>query len=288
VVLAFPQGIIGLVSPIARWITGGPGRKPPIVAPERILPKDVARLAVEAVSVRIGEVTVPDRLTLAFDRPGIFCIIGPNGAGKTSTFNLLTSELTAAAGRVMLDDADLTTLPSHRVARLGIGRKFQIPSIFPDLTIGDNLAIALWSGQASRLDLLRPSLRRWTSPMMVELSQRYPFLAASERLARELSHGQRQILELAMALLTTPRILLLDEPSAGLSPEETAVVIEVIRWAGHRLGGAIIVIEHDMSLVKQLAETVYVLHNGALLAQGTVAEIQANSAVQAVYIGGQK
>jgi branched-chain amino acid transport system permease protein len=274
--------------PLGRWIAGRPRRKPPIMAPERTAPKGVARLAIEAVSARAGEVMILDRLTLAFDRPGIFCIIGPNGAGKTSTFNLLSNELAAMTGRVMLDDADVTRLPSYRVARLGVGRKFQIPSVFSDLTIGDNLSIALWSGRASRLDLLRPSLRRWESPMMVDLSRRYPFLTASERRAAELSHGERQILELAMALLTEPRILLLDEPCAGLSPEETAAVIEAIRWAGGHLGCVIIIIEHDMSLVKELAETVYVLHNGTLLAQGSVAEIQANPAVQAVYVGGQK
>jgi branched-chain amino acid transport system permease protein len=288
VVLAFPQGIIGLLSPVGRWIAGRPRRKPLIMAPERTARDGVARLAIEAVSVRAGEVMILDRLSLAFDRPGIFCIIGPNGAGKTSTFNLLSNELTALKGSVRLDGADMGGLPSFRVARLGIGRKFQIPSVFPDLSIGDNLSIALWSGRASRLDLLRPSLRRWTSPMLADLARRYPFLAAAERRAAELSHGERQILELAMALLTEPRILLLDEPCAGLSFEETAAVIEVIRWAGRNLGGAIIVIEHDMSLVRELAETVYVLHNGTLLAQGSVAEIQANPAVQAVYVGGER
>jgi branched-chain amino acid transport system permease protein len=164
----------------------------------------------------------------------------------------------------------------------------QIPTIFADLTIGENLSIALWSSRATRLDLLRPRLKRWTSPMLEELSRRFPFLTASARKAAELSHGERQILELAMALLTEPRLLLLDEPCAGLSPQETTAIIETIRWAGKRLGAAIIVIEHDMSLVKELAETVFVLHNGTLLAQGSIAEIRADPAVQAVYVGGHK
>jgi branched-chain amino acid transport system permease protein len=288
VVLAFPRGIIGALAPLTRFIEGRPRPKPPIPAPERPAPGGAARLSIEAVHARAGEVTILDRLSLLFDHPGVFCIIGPNGAGKTSTFNLLTGELAAAAGRVTLDGIAIDKLAPHRIARLGIGRKLQIPSVFADLSIADNLSIALWSGRASRLDLLRPRLRRWTSPMLAELAQRYPFLAATERRAAELSHGERQILELAMALLTEPRILLLDEPCAGLSPEETSAVIDVIRWAGRRLGGAIIVIEHDMSLVKELAETVYVLHNGTLLAQGSVSEIQVNPAVQAVYVGGEK
>jgi branched-chain amino acid transport system permease protein len=136
--------------------------------------------------------------------------------------------------------------------------------------------------------LLDPRLRRWTSPMLKELQSRYPFLAAGARKAAELSHGEQQILELAMALLTEPRVLLLDEPCAGLSPEETSAVMGIIRWAAQRLRGSIIIIEHDMSLVKELAQIVYVLHNGALLARGTVAAIQADPAVRAVYVGGEK
>ena len=124
--------------------------------------------------------------------------------------------------------------------------------------------------------------------MLKELQSRYPFLAAGARNVDELSHGEQQILELAMSLLTEPRVLLLDEPCAGLSPEETTAVMELIRWAAGRLGGSIVIIEHDMSLVKELAQIVYVLHNGALLAKGSVAAIQADPAVRAVYVGSGK
>jgi branched-chain amino acid transport system permease protein len=189
---------------------------------------------------------------------------------------------------VSFDGRPLARLATHRIVRLGIGRKFQIPSVFPALSIADNVAIALWSARATRLDLLRPRLRRWTSPVFEALVARYPFLADAGRTAAELSHGERQILELSMALLGEPRLLLLDEPCAGLSPQETAQVIAVIRWASERRGATVVVIEHDMSLVRELADHVFVLHNGSLLAEGTVSEIQGNVAVKAIYVGAEK
>jgi branched-chain amino acid transport system permease protein len=282
VVLVFPQGLASPLALFARRTSRRRSAKPPRP------PQNPARVELDAVSLELGAVRILDRLSLRIERPGIYCLIGPNGAGKTSTFNLITGELHAGEGRLLLDGQSIAGLSSYRVARLGVGRKFQIPTIFTELTIDDNLSLALWSRRAAPIDLLRPSLRRWASPMLEELSRRYPFLAAGSRSAAELSHGERQILELAMALLTEPRLLLLDEPCAGLSPEETATVIEVIRWARDRLGIPVVVIEHDMALVKELAETVYVLHNGALLAAGSVAEIRANPAVQAVYVGGEK
>jgi branched-chain amino acid transport system permease protein len=179
------------------------------------------------------------------------------------------------------------------VTQLGIARKFQIPNVFPDLSVADNLHLALWGGRARGRDLLRPSLHRWTSPLLQELAARYPFLAeggrrAGDRRAGDLGHGEKQILELAMALSMEPKLLLLDEPCAGLSPEETHGVIEVIRWARARLGVSVIIIEHDMSLVKELADHVLVLHQGRLLASGSIAAVQADPAVRAVYAGGSK
>jgi branched-chain amino acid transport system permease protein len=288
IVLVFPRGIAGLADPLLRRFPARKRERAALAAPGDAAARPPAKLALNGVSVHVGEVTVLDKLSVDFDQAGIFCVIGPNGAGKTSMFNVVSGELTTLGGEIDLGGLKIAGLPPNRVSGLGVARKLQIPSVFPDLSIADNLAVALWSGRAGKLALLDPRLRRWTSPMLKELQSRYPFLAASTRKAAELSHGEQQILELAMALLTEPRVLLLDEPCAGLSPEETAAVMEIIRWAALRLGGSIIIIEHDMSLVKELAQIVYVLHNGALLAKGNVTAIQADPAVRAVYVGGEK
>jgi branched-chain amino acid transport system permease protein len=160
--------------------------------------------------------------------------------------------------------------------------------VFPALPIADNLAIALWSARATPLQLLAPRLRRWSGAQLDALRERYPFLGDAERLAAQLSHGERQVLELSMALAGEPRLLLLDEPCAGLSPRETAAVIDVIRATAARRGATVVVIEHDMSLVRELAEHVFVLHNGSLLAEGSVADVQASAAVKAIYVGAAK
>jgi branched-chain amino acid transport system permease protein len=288
VVLLFPQGLVGVFAPLERWWSRGASRATRVPAPARPTAPDAARLDIAEVIVQVGEVRILDRLSLALAQPGIYCVIGPNGAGKTSTFDMLTGELPAQAGRVAFDGRDIGRLPTHRIMRLGIGRKFQIPSVFAQLAIEDNLAIALWSGRARAAELLRPRLRRWSSAVLDELKARHPFLADASRTASQLSHGERQTLELAMALLGEPRLLLLDEPCAGLSPQETAAAIDLIGWASERRGATIVVIEHDMSLVRKLAEHVFVLHNGALVAEGSVAAVQANAAVQAIYVGAEK
>jgi branched-chain amino acid transport system permease protein len=247
-----------------------------------------ARLAFAGVAGGYGDVDVVRGVSGAVGAGEVLCVIGPNGAGKTSTFDVLTGELPVQAGAVRFDGHALERLPAHRIVRLGVGRKFQIPSVFPALPIADNLAIALWSARARPLDLLRPRLRRWSSPLLDALRERYPFLADAKRSAAALSHGGRQILELSMALHGEPRMLQLDEPCAGLSPQETAAVIDVIRWASTRRGATIVVIEHDMALVRTLADHVFVLHNGRLLAEGSVAAVQADPAVQAIYVGAEK
>lgn len=312
VVLLFPQGLSGAAVPIKRlWARTRRARRasPPAAAPQpgatpqrataasgepdattaaESRPTDSTELTIDGIDVAIGSIDILRGLSLRFDRPGIYCVIGPNGAGKTSMFNMLTGELSAQAGSVQFNGRRLTNLAPQRVIANGLGRKLQIPSVFTDLSIADNLALALWGHRLRRSQALRPAQRRRSSAALSVLQRRYPFLADPSRSAAELSHGERQILELAMAILGEPRVLLLDEPCAGLSPQETAQVIDVIRWVRQAQQSIVIVIEHDMALVKTLADHVFVLHNGAVLAQGSVAAVQADDAVRAVYVGAEK
>jgi branched-chain amino acid transport system permease protein len=287
VVLYLPNGIAGLFAGLNARLVALAHR------PRRLIPAPASpnggraepRLAVESCDLALGDVRILDHLSFAIDQPRIYCLIGPNGAGKTSTFNVLSGELRAQAGAVRLDDEAVTALPAHAMARRGVIRKFQIPSVFPDLSVRDNLHIALWGTRARLRDLFRPSLRRWDTPVLAALRERFPFLADGDRAAGALSHGERQILELAMALAAEPRLLLLDEPCAGLSAEETQRVIETIRWARERLGLTAVVIEHDMSLVREIADHVFVLHQGSLLAEGDVEAVRADARVHEVYVG---
>jgi len=288
VVLRLPGGLMTLFAPLKRWVPLRPGKIPPRAAPAK--PRKTAPLTVgfDDVHVRMGDVTILDGLTLATGSEAILCVIGPNGAGKTSTLNVLTGALPMRAGRLVIDSHDVARPRPATVARTGVGRKFQTPSVFPRLTIAENLAIALWSGRCRWFDLLRPSLFGWTTPVLDEMRRRFPFLSDADKPASDLSHGERQILELAMALATEPRLLLLDEPCAGLSHEETGAVIDAVRWAQRHLDLKIIIIEHDMELVRRLADRVVVLHQGRFLADGSVEEVQANPEVRAVYVGGSR
>jgi branched-chain amino acid transport system permease protein len=285
VVLALPGGLVGLLGPRERRRNRGGGPTVSRPAPARRLGRGPLTLEIGGVSSAAGNVRILDDLSLAIGGPGIYCIIGPNGAGKTSTFNMLTGELAAQRGEVRLDGERLAARSPHGMALRGVGRKFQIPSVFTDLSVADNLAIALWSGRTSLRDLLRPGLRRWDSPLLATLRERFPFLAGGGRLAGALSHGERQILELVMALVSEPRLLLLDEPCGGLSSPETQRVIEVIRWARETLSLCVVIVEHDMALVKELADHVFVLHQGRLLVEGDVPTVRADRRVHDVYVG---
>ncbi len=287
VVRFLPDGVAGIGT---RWF-----RKPrsaplqPVAAPTSPKGRRTLSLSFHAVASGQSGVKILDGLTLDLQGPGIRCVIGPNGAGKTSTFNAMTGRLPVRSGRIELDGTDIAGASAWRVARHGVGRKMQIPSVFGALTVRHNLAIALWAARLQPAMSLIPSPMAWHSPLQDEMLRRFPALA--ERLdepAGSLSQGQRQALEFVMTVLPEPRLVLLDEPCAGLSPAETHQMIDVIRAAVAALGAAALVIEHDISAVAAMGGEVFVLHQGRLLAQGDLVTIQADPAVRAVYAGGRK
>ena len=261
----------------------------PSLAPASRAPKQVPSLAFDGVQAAQGGVRILDGLTLQVSGPGIRAVIGPNGAGKTSAFNAMTGRLPVRSGFVRLAGVDITGRVAWRVARLGVGRKLQIPSVFPALTVAQNLRIALWAGRLHGVAALRRSPLGWHTALRDDMLACFPELAEQmQQPAGSLSQGHRQALEFVMTVLPEPHLLLLDEPCAGLSPAETHRMIEVIQRAVKRLGAAALLIEHDIAAVAALGGEVFVLHQGKLLAQGPLEAVQANPAVRAVYAGARK
>jgi branched-chain amino acid transport system permease protein len=285
VVRFLPDGVAGL----ARRRSRPSGGLAPLAAPVAATSTEPIRLAFEDVRSSYAGVKILDGLDLSLQGPGIRSVIGPNGAGKTSTFNVMTGRLPLVGGRILLDGFDIGGMSAWRVARRGVGRKLQIPSVFPALTVQQNLLIALWAGRLHSVMTMRSAPHRWHSALSDELLADFPDLGRQREMpAGLLSQGQRQALELVMTVLPEPRLVLLDEPCAGLSPAETHHMIKVIKAAVKRIGAAALLIEHDISAVAALGGEVIVLHQGRRLAQGSLVQMQADPAVQAVYAGGHK
>ena len=286
VVRFLPGGLAGLFAP---GNADEAGTAPPAPAPALPAAPPPPALVFDAVRCSQGGVGILNGLSLRLQGPGLRAVIGPNGAGKTSAFNAMTGRLPLRGGRIAVGGHDVSNRAAWRVARLGVGRKLQVPSVFASLSVAHNLAIALWAGRLRGLDVLRRSPLGWHSELCDELLRRFPELAGRlHEPAGALAQGHRQALEFVMTVLPEPRLLLLDEPCAGLSPAETHRMVEAIRNAVQRLQAAALLIEHDLAAVAALQGEVYVLHQGQLLAQGPLAALQADPAVQAVYAGASK
>jgi branched-chain amino acid transport system ATP-binding protein len=211
-------------------------------------------------------------------------IIGPNGAGKTTLFNLITGHLPPTSGRILFDGAPISGLPPHRVARRGISRSFQRTNLFPRLTVLENLRLAAAAGTPGSYSLfgsvsrLEPPLRRaHATAEAVGLTDRLAIPTGT------LSYGEQRQLEIGVALATSPRLLLLDEPTAGMSPEETHRMTQLL--AGLPREVTLLIIEHDMDVVFSLADRITVLHHGEVLAEGAPDEVRADARVYEVYLG---
>jgi branched-chain amino acid transport system ATP-binding protein len=226
-------------------------------------------------------------LSLSVAAGELRAVIGPNGAGKTTLFHLISGLLAPTSGRVLFHGRDVTTLPAPARCRSGISRTFQITSIFPELTVLENVRIAVQLKRGGNFRLLGGGALVETTASRARESLRFlGLLDRADALAATLPHGDQRLLEIAMALAQEPELLLLDEPTQGLSPEDTAATVDVIRQIAGGARLTIILVEHDMDVVFDLADRISVLHFGQLIAEGTPAEIRANAAVQTAYLGG--
>lgn len=239
-------------------------------------------LEVRGLSKRFGGVEAVRDVQLRIEAGERHCIVGPNGAGKSTFLGLLTGDVRPTAGQIWLDDRRTDLLAPHEMARLGMMRKFQVPSIFPDLSVRANLAVAA-SGCDSLRRLLWPA--RADESTISETLERIRLTDAADVPAGELAHGSIQWLEIGMVLINRPRVLLLDEPTAGMTPAETMDTAALLLEVGEDTGAAMIIVEHDMDFVKRIGERVTVLHKGEVLTQGTHDEVVDDPRVREVYLG---
>ncbi|WP_317921207.1 MULTISPECIES: ABC transporter ATP-binding protein [unclassified Cupriavidus] len=238
------------------------------------------------LTIRFGGHVAVNAVSCAF-RPGeLTCIVGPNGAGKTTYFNLVSGQLPPTAGQILLDSEDVTRLPVSQKTRRGIGRAFQLTSLFPQLSVLENVRLAVQARQQRGIDLF--SL--WTSDRDV----RAQALAILERVALagkqhltvgSLPHGDQRKLEVGILLALQPRVFMFDEPTAGMSVDEVPVILDLIREIRQDRSKTVLLVEHKMDVVRSLADRIIVLHNGTLVADGDPAEVIASPVVQQAYLG---
>ena len=239
-------------------------------------------LRTEDLVVQFGGLTALDRVNFALSRHEIRAIIGPNGAGKSTFFNCLAGVIRPTAGRIVFNGENVAGLSADRISRKGIARSYQITNILPNATVLENVRIAAQSRRHGWSLLTHYTTFRDVIDKAAAVLTSVGLGPKADALAANLSHGEQRTLEVAIALATEPRLLCLDEPTAGMSAAETQETIDLVR----RIAGdlAILIVEHDMQVVMGLAHKITVLHYGAILAEGTPAEIQANPRVLEVYL----
>ncbi len=226
-----------------------------------------------------------DHVNLQVAKGRIHSIIGPNGAGKTTLFNLLTGFLPVTHGKIIFNNSDITNLPSHEISKMGIARSFQITSIFPDLTVHENIRIAIQSRTKFNYNFLThfkslKGLEERVGKVLEEvgLSQK------ADTIAKNLSYGERRAVDIGIGIATQPNLLLLDEPTSGMSEEESSRIIGLIKEISARL--TVVLIEHNIDVVLSNSDIVTVIHQGGVIAEGRPEQIQKDQKVQEAYLGG--
>ena len=243
-----------------------------------------AVLELRGIAKSFGAARILDGIDLRVRRGERHAVIGPNGAGKSTLFNLITGHLTPTRGRVVFHDREITGLPSHKICQLGMGRSFQRTNIFPRLSVFENVQVAVLAHQKRSLNVYTPA-RRLAQQETYVLLEQVGLADEAQAVAGTLAYGFQKQLELGIALASEPRLLLLDEPTAGMSPQETASTIELIGRISRERGLTLLFTEHDMDVVFSIAHKITVLHQGRVLAEGTPDEVRRNPEVQQVYLG---
>jgi branched-chain amino acid transport system ATP-binding protein len=243
-----------------------------------------ALLETTRLSKSFGALVAVMNVDLKVARGTVHSVIGPNGAGKTTLFNLLTGFLKPSSGLIVFDGKDITGLPPHEISRRGVSRSFQITSIFPELSVSENVRIALQSRTAISYRFLKKltdndGLREKTSGILAQIG----LLDKTDLPAKHLSHGEKRVLDIGIGLATSPELLLLDEPASGLVGDEIVRVTSLIRQISSRV--TVILVEHNIDVVLSISDRITVLSYGKVIAEGGPAEIQSNAKVQEVYLG---
>jgi branched-chain amino acid transport system ATP-binding protein len=240
-------------------------------------------LVLEGVTRRFGALTAIDDVSLSVAAGERRAVIGANGAGKTTLFNVVTGDYPANAGRVRFFNDDVTGMPPFERIRMGLRRTYQSSLLFRDLTVRDNLFLAVRGVARGRFSMLRARRLSTTRAAANDLLDRVRLTHVADQLVSALAHGQQRQLEIGMALAGAPRLILFDEPAAGLSPAERRELVALLTALPAHMG--FILIEHDLEIALRVVERVTVLHNGRVLKEGTPAEIEGDAEVQAIYMG---
>ena len=243
-------------------------------------------LQAEGVVKSFDDFLAVNEARLSVRKGEIVAVIGPNGAGKTTLFNLITGQLQPDRGRILFKGQEIGGLPPYEICRRGIGRSFQIVNIFPRLTVFENVQVAVLSHQKKSSTLFRPAgnlAREETRALLESVG----LAEKAKNVVGALSHGDQKILEIALALGNEPELLILDEPTAGMSPEETFATIELIKKLARTRGLTILFCEHDMDIVFSISRSIMVMHQGRTLIQDDPEEVRKNAEVQSAYLGGE-
>ena len=247
-------------------------------------------LETRELTIRFGGHVAVDHVSCRFEAGTLTSIVGPNGAGKTTYFNLISGQLAASEGQVLLDGEDLTGLAAPLRTRKGLGRAFQLTQLFPRLSVEENVRLAVQAREQGRgkagLDLLRVWLdrREWIDESRALLAQ-IKLYEKRDLPAASLSHGDQRKLEVGLLMALDPKVYLFDEPTAGMSVDDVPVVLDLIRALKSRKDRCILLVEHKMDVVRELSDRIVVLHNGAKVADGEPAAVIASPVVQQAYLG---